>query len=131
MRLLADDIETMRIALRAYWTNAGHSAEAPEALCDLALKGLRAEVGAHGDNIAATIGGLMGKLPTNDPYFRAPDVPLTLRDKMAAACLPAIYASMTQLTDRAAELAYEQADEMIRARDAAHDESSPKSNKGD
>ena len=43
MKLVADDIETMRIALRAYWTNAGHVADAPEALCDLALKGLRAE----------------------------------------------------------------------------------------
>ena len=41
---------------------------------------------------------------------------MTLRDQLACACLPAIYASMTQLTDRAAELAYEQADEMIRAR---------------
>ena len=40
MKLVADDIETMRIVLRAIWTNAGHSAEAPEALCDLALKGL-------------------------------------------------------------------------------------------
>ena len=49
--------------------------------------------------------------------------PLTLRDKLAAACLPAIYANMTQLTDRAAELAYEQADEMIRVRDAAGDAS--------
>ena len=54
-----------------------------------------------------------------------PEPALTLRDKMAAACLPAIYASQTMLTDRAAVLAYEQADEMLKAReshDAAHDE---------
>jgi len=46
-----------------------------------------------------------------------PEPQLTLRDKMAAACLPAIYAQFSQLTDRAAELAYEQADEMLKARD--------------
>lgn len=41
---------------------------------------------------------------------------LALRDRLAAASLPAIYERMTMLTDRAAELAYEQADEMLRAR---------------
>lgn len=41
---------------------------------------------------------------------------MDLRDYFAAACLPAIYEHMTQLTDRAADLAYEQADEMMRAR---------------
>jgi hypothetical protein len=41
---------------------------------------------------------------------------MSVRDEIAAACLPAIYANMTQLTDRAAELAYEQADEMLKAR---------------
>ena len=41
---------------------------------------------------------------------------ITVRDMIACACLPSIYASVTQLTDRAADLAYEQADEMLRAR---------------
>lgn len=57
----------------------------------------------------------------NPPEALATDeeiLPLTLRDKMAAACLPAIYASMTQLTDRASVLAYEQADEMLKARES-------------
>lgn len=45
-----------------------------------------------------------------------PENEMDLRDQIAAACLPAIYASMTQLTDRAAVLAYEQADEMLKAR---------------
>lgn len=42
---------------------------------------------------------------------------LSERDLLAAACLPAIYAHHTMLTDRAAELAYEQADEMLKARE--------------
>lgn len=42
---------------------------------------------------------------------------MELRDYFAAACLPAIYEHMTQITDRAADLAYEQADEMMRARE--------------
>lgn len=41
---------------------------------------------------------------------------MTLRDQLAAAALVAIYQTQTMLTDRAADLAYEQADEMIRAR---------------
>jgi len=44
------------------------------------------------------------------------DDKMTLRDQLAAACLPAIYEHFTKLTDRAAELAYEQADEMLKAR---------------
>jgi hypothetical protein len=36
-------IETMRGVLRQYWESAGHTPEAPMALCDLALKGLQAE----------------------------------------------------------------------------------------
>ena len=31
-------IETMRGVLRNYWKNAGHSTEAPDALCDYALR---------------------------------------------------------------------------------------------
>lgn len=51
-------------------------------------------------------------------YHIAPvEATLTLRDKMAVACLPAIYQQHTMLTDRAAELAYEQADEMLKARE--------------
>lgn len=41
---------------------------------------------------------------------------MSLRDQLAAAALPAIYQTQTMLTDRAAELAYEQADEMLRVR---------------
>lgn len=44
---------------------------------------------------------------------------LTLRDKLAAVCLAAIYEHQTFMTDRAADLAYEQADEMLRARAAS------------
>ena len=40
----------------------------------------------------------------------------SLRDCLAALALPAIYQHQTMLTDRAAELAYEQADEMLKAR---------------
>lgn len=39
-----------------------------------------------------------------------------LRDDLAARCLPAIYEHHTKLTDAAADLAYEQAEEMLRAR---------------
>jgi hypothetical protein len=57
-------------------------------------------------------------IPSQPLYQITPIEPaLTLRDKLAAACLPAIYEHMTQLTDRAAVLAYEQADEMIKARE--------------
>lgn len=48
--------------------------------------------------------------------FKPPVEELTLRDKLAAACLPAIYAAHSMFTDCAADLAYEQADEMLRAR---------------
>lgn len=41
---------------------------------------------------------------------------MTLRDKLAASCLSAIYQHHTMWTCRAAELAYEQADEMLKAR---------------
>lgn len=62
----------------------------------------------------------MNPYPPQQPVFGWQWYPvpeeLSLRDKMAAACLPAIYANMTQFTDRAAELAYEQADEMLKAR---------------
>ena len=77
-------------------------------------------------NMAGDVHGWwQGGYPYNYPpcqpaplYQSWPQQPqITLRDQIAAACLPAIYASMTQLTDRAADLAYEQADEMIRARD--------------
>ena len=47
------------------------------------------------------------------------DTQLTLRDRLATACLPAIYQTQTMLTDRAAELAYEQADEMLKVRDGS------------
>lgn len=53
---------------------------------------------------------------TYHPLPITEDNELDIRDKLAAACLPAIYEHMTQLTDRAAELAYEQADEMLKAR---------------
>lgn len=42
---------------------------------------------------------------------------MSLRDQLAAAALPAIYQTQTVLTDRAATLAYEQADEMLKARE--------------
>lgn len=40
----------------------------------------------------------------------------TLRDWMAIMALPAIYEHQAKLTDLAADLAYAQADEMLRAR---------------
>lgn len=40
----------------------------------------------------------------------------SLRDVLAVSCLPAVYQSMTQEMDKAAELAYQQADEMLKAR---------------
>jgi hypothetical protein len=43
MKLTADDIDVMREVLRKHWEGAGHTPEAPIALCDLALKGLQAE----------------------------------------------------------------------------------------
>lgn len=46
----------------------------------------------------------------------APSATLPLRDQLAAAALPAIYAQHTMLTDAAAALAYEQADEMLNVR---------------
>lgn len=65
--------------------------------------------------------------PSYPPLYTTAYQPaLSERDLLAAACLPAIYAHMTQFTDRAAELAYEQADEMLKARDrstaAPHEE---------
>jgi hypothetical protein len=57
--------------------------------------------------------------PPNPALYQVHYQPaLSERDLLAAACLPAIYANMTQLTDRAAVLAYEQADEMLKARDS-------------
>jgi hypothetical protein len=46
----------------------------------------------------------------------------TLRDWLAVMALPAIYQNQCALTDRAAELAYEQADELLKARSAAPEE---------
>lgn len=60
--------------------------------------------------------------PTSDDFIRAlenyadaleRDFP-SRRELLAAACLPAIYQHQTMFTDRAAELALEQADEIIR-----------------
>lgn len=42
--------------------------------------------------------------------------PLTERDRLASWCLGAIYQNQTMLTDVAARLAYEQADELLKAR---------------
>lgn len=68
--------------------------------------------------------------PSYPPTWTVPAPQLTLRDLMAAACLPAIYAHHTMLTDRAAELAYEQADAMLKVSEnespAALDESKEK-----
>ena len=46
-------------------------------------------------------------------------------NKLAAACLPAIYAHHTKMTDCAAKLAYEQADEMMKARAQSADIEEP------
>jgi hypothetical protein len=59
-------------------------------------------------------------MPSYPPLYQSTYQPaLSERDLLAAACLPAIYANMTQLTDRAAVLAYEQADEMLKARECS------------
>lgn len=59
--------------------------------------------------------------PSYPPMFPSPlytyQPALSERDLMAAAVLPAIYAHHSMLTDVAARLAYEQADEMLKARD--------------
>src|SRR4051812_41998306 len=50
----------------------------------------------------------------NAALAQASRTELTLRDRMAIEVLPAIYEAHSMLTDRAAELAYEQADEMMK-----------------
>lgn len=75
--------------------------------------------------------------PSYPPYL--PPIPaqayytpqLTLRDLMAVACLAAIYEHHSKFTDRAAELAYEQADEMLKARDKPGAASRLSPDKGD
>ena len=48
MTLTAEQIEIMRGALRSYWRGAGHETDAPDALCDLALQGLRSKAVPQG-----------------------------------------------------------------------------------
>lgn len=47
MSLTREQIETMRGVLRGYWEKAGHSPEAPDALCDMALSSIRSEKQEH------------------------------------------------------------------------------------